>query len=169
MRLVVATGWVPPVIQSVLLPAHAQVSVAPIAPPPGPPANTGEIRVTSILWQQTASNDPDILVDEYVDIENVDSVPIDIEGWMIGDNGNNFTVTFPSRVLQPGEMCRIYVHAPPGNQACEFTFGRTSPGSSGNYVFNNSGGDSATLTDGSGTVIDSCAYTGSDANPFICP
>jgi hypothetical protein len=157
--------WVRPAVNSVLLPAHAQTSVT------GPamalaPALTGNVEITTILWLQTASTDPAVLVDEYVDIVNNDTVSIELAGWQLMDSGP-FTLTFPSRVIAPGESCRIYAHAVPGLQPCEFTFGRTSPGGPGNYVFNNTG-DSATLTDASGTVIDTCSYTPADPSPFSC-
>ncbi|MGI9319250.1 MAG: lamin tail domain-containing protein, partial [bacterium] len=142
-----SSSWVRPVIETVLLPAHAQTSTIG-AGGVRPPALTGNIEITSILWRQTASTDPSVLVDEYVDIFNADNVAIDIGGWQLGDTGPNFTMTFPSRVIFPGESCRIYVHSAPGLQSCEFSFGRTSPGSAGNYIFNNTG-DSATLTDAS--------------------
>lgn len=155
--------WHAPIVRSVLLPAHAQTSVAgPVTPQP--PALTGNIRITSILWRQDVNAMP--IVDEYVDFENIDTVPIDIGNWTLMDSGP-FTLTFPSRVIQPGESCRAYVHAVPGLQACEFSFGRTSPGSAGNYVFNN-GGDSANLRDASGTLIDFCSYTSAAANPVSC-
>ena len=174
--------WTTPLIVSVSLPVHAQTSSDPSSPPPPPnspsptpadpppePVATGNISITEILWEQTASSDPNILVDEFVEIRNDDSVPIDLTGWTLSDAGP-FTFNFPSRVLLPGETCRIFTHIPQGANtfpSCEFTFGRTSPGAPGNYIFNN-GGDTANLRDGSGTLIDSCSYSGASPSPFSC-
>ena len=171
------------------MPAHAQTSnetvesdpteTNPTQPSPSPtptptptpvtPSPTGNVVISQILWQQTASNDPNILVDEFIEIRNDDSVPIDLTGWTIADAGP-FSFTFTSRVIQPGETCRVYSHFPQGANTwpCEETFGRTSPGSAGNYIWNN-GGDTATLSDASSTIIDTCSYGSGDANPYSCP
>ena len=168
--------WTTPVIALIALPVHAQTSVTtppavpPVVPPivPPSPMPTGNVVITEILWRQTASSDPNVLVDEYVEIRNNDVVAIQLQGWSLTDAGP-FSFTFPARVLQPGETCRIFAHVPQGANTwpCEFTFGRTSPGSSGNYVWNNSG-DMASLSDASGMLIDMCAYSSSAANPFSC-
>jgi len=159
--------WATPVVVSVALPAHAQTSEVSSSVNIAP-SLTGNVSITQILWLQTASNDPNVLIDEFVEIRNDDTVSIDLTGWTISDSGP-FTLTFPTKILAPGEVCRIFSHAPQGANtfACEFTFGRTSPGSPGNYVFNN-GGDSANLSDSSGTLIDSCSYTPADPNPVNC-
>ena len=168
--------WTTPLVVSVALPVHAQTSNSPTPPTPPPsaptpppaPVVTGNVSITEILWQQTASSDPNVLVDEYVEIRNDDAVSIDLTGWTLSDAGP-FTFNFPTKILMPGETCRIFARMPQGSNtwSCEFTFGRTSPGSSGNYVFNNSG-DTANLRDGSGTLIDSCSYSGSSPSPFSC-
>ncbi len=160
------THWITPIVGTVVLPAHAQTS-----PPPSPPLPepTGNIAITEILWRQTASNDPNILIDEYVEIENQDSVSIQLENWRLTDSGPA-TFTFPAHVMAPGETCRIYTHnpVPPNNtHPCQFTFGRTSPGSPGNYIWNNAG-DTAFLYDSTTALVNSCGYSRGDPSPYRC-
>lgn len=95
----------------------------------------------------------------------VSSVFIQIRGRQLGDCGPNLTVTFPSRVLSPGEACRTYVHTPTRSQSCEFTLNRCRSGSAEKYVSNDSG-NSAALTDTYGTGIDACSDTSSDPKQF---
>ncbi|MGH1543906.1 MAG: lamin tail domain-containing protein [Arenicella sp.] len=162
--------WTAPTVLSVALPAHAQTSVVtpPVVAPPAPPSTTGNIVITQIFFRQTSSADPNILVDEYIEVRNNDSVPIQMQDWRITDAASAVFV-FPSRVLQPGETCRIFTHLPQGSNTfpCQETFGRINPQSSFTYVWNNTG-DTATLFDATGATVQTCSYGSSAANPFSC-
>lgn len=174
---VIPTHWITPIVETVVLPAHAQTS--PVTtnpptttpePPPPPPAETGNVAITAILWQQTASSDPSELIDEYVEIENQDQVAIQMENWYLTDNNSAHKFVFPKHIIAPGETCRIFTHPPnePNNtHPCEFTFGESNPVSSFSYIWNNPG-DTASLYDGSNNLIDSCSYSSSASNPFQC-
>jgi len=180
--------WTKPIVDKILVPAHAQTSPIPTTQPPAnttrppatttpppattipPPAETGNIVISEILWRQTASADPNILIDEYVEIRNNDRVPIQLANWQVADSGPNFTFTFPNHVIEPGDTCRVFTHypvAPNNTHPCQFTFGRTSPGAPGNYIWNN-GGDTASLYDSTSSLVDSCSYSASDPSPFSC-
>jgi hypothetical protein len=112
---------------------------------PPPPATTGKVEIRNIFYDGAGSSEPD----EYVEIENDDSFPIQLKNWTLRDEANHL-FTFPSFVIQPNQTCRVYtnqVHP----QWCGFSYG------SGSAIWNNSG-DTATLRDGIGTLIDDYSY-----------
>ena len=92
-----------------------------------------------------SSNEPD----EYVEIRNDDTVGIQLHNWTLNDIANH-TFTFPSYVMQPGEVCRIYTNEN-HPEWCGFNYGN------GSAIWNNTG-DTAALKDGNGTLIDEYSY-----------
>jgi len=110
-----------------------------------PPATTGDIRITDIFYDGAGSKEPD----EYVQIRNYDTRSIRLNGWILRD-GANHVFTFPSYLMPPGQVCRIYTnehHA----EWCGFSYGSSSA------IWNN-GGDCAYLKDSAGTLIDTYCY-----------
>lgn len=87
--------------------------------------------------------------DEYVVIRNDDASPIQLQSWTLRDNADH-TFTFPSFVMQPGQVCRVYTNEN-HPEWCGFNYG------SGSAIWNNSG-DCAYLRDGTGTQVDEYCY-----------
>jgi hypothetical protein len=109
------------------------------------PSPSGVVNITTIFYDGAGSQEPD----EYVETKNDDTKPIQLQNWTLSDAANH-VFTFPSFVFQPGQVCRVYtneVHP----EWCGFSYG------SGSAIWNNSG-DTATLRDGNGTVVDSYTY-----------
>lgn len=124
-------------------PANPTQTPAPTMPPV---YTTGQIDIDLIFFDGVAGTaEPD----EYVQIRNRDGHAIQLQGWRLSDAAGH-VFTFPSRVMQPNQTCRIYtnqVHP----DSCGFSFG------SGSAIWNNSG-DTATLRNAQGTVVDSYSY-----------
>ena len=87
--------------------------------------------------------------DEYVEIENDDSFPIQLQNWTLRDEANHI-FTFPSFVIQPNQTCRVYTNED-HPEWCGFNYG------SGSAIWNNTG-DTAFLRDANGTLIDDYSY-----------
>jgi hypothetical protein len=106
------------------------------------PAGVG---ITTIHHDGSGTNEPD----EYVEFRNGSGAAVELAGWTLRDEAGA-TFTFPSFLMQPDQICRVYtneVHA----DSCSFSFG------SGTAIWNN-GGDFAYLRDSSGAVIDQYCY-----------
>ena len=118
-------------------------------PPPTtqpPPVVTGDIRITNIFYDGVvSSSEPD----EYVEIRNYDSVPIQLQNWTLRDVANHI-FTFPNHVMQPDDVCRIYTNEN-HPESCGFNYG------SGSAIWNNSG-DTATLRNSNGDFVDDFSY-----------
>lgn len=93
---------------------------------------------------------PRVESDEYAEIANVGTAPIDLGGWRLnaGDPGQDFW--FPSFALEPGQVCRVYTneHHP---EHCGFSFG------SGKALWNNKGA-CGFLYDTSGAEVSRYCY-----------
>lgn len=89
--------------------------------------------------------------DEYVTITNSGGGPADLSGWTLSDLAGN-TYTFPAFTLAAGAEVRVWTKAGTDN-AGNLYWGR------GTAVWNNSGGDTATLRDAGGALVDSYSYT----------
>jgi hypothetical protein len=109
-------------------------------------AITGNIDIVNIVYDGGGSYE----ADEYVEFKNVDNEPIQLLNWTLSDEGDH-VYTFPAYLIKPGQACRVYtnVFKP---EWCGFSYGR------GSGIWNNTGGDTATLRDASGTVIDTYTY-----------
>ena len=76
--------------------------------------HAGSVLITEVNWQQQANINVN---DEFVEIENVSSLPIDITGWRVADydtvlgapDVRPFVFDFPSRVLLPGRKAVVWV------------------------------------------------------------
>jgi competence protein ComEC len=114
-----------------------------------PPAGTGDIQITEILFDGAV---PRSEADEYVEIKNFDNKVVQLKGWKLQDKDQNHTYTFPLYGMKPGETCRVYTNQN-HPEWCGFNW------RNGSAIWNNDG-DTATLKDSSGKVIDTCSYTG---------
>jgi hypothetical protein len=110
-----------------------------------PIATTGDIHIMNIVFDGGGSYE----ADEYVEFKNVDNETIQLLNWTLSDE-SSIKYTFPSFLIKPNQSCRVYtnVFRP---EWCGFSYGR------GSGIWNN-GGDTATLRDANGTVIDVYTY-----------
>ena len=84
--------------------------------------------------------------DEYVVLRNITGAPIDLTGWKLFSEGEQW-YTFPDVILQPGE--EIEIHSGPRAEGA-LTWTKR-------YVWNNRG-DKAILYDSNGNVVDTYSY-----------
>lgn len=88
--------------------------------------------------------------DEYCEIRNDGLEAVDLAGWRLNAGSDGQDMTFPSFLIQPGQVCRVYtneVHP----ETCGFSF--HSPGA----LWNN-GGDCARLYDAGGALVAQSCY-----------
>jgi len=88
--------------------------------------------------------------DEYCEIRNDGPEAVDLAGWRLNAGSDGQDLTFPSFLIQPGQVCRVYtdqVH----RETCGLSF--HSPGA----LWNN-GGDCARLYDAGGTLVAQSCY-----------
>ena len=109
------------------------------------PLPTGSVVIQDIFQFGTGSSEPD----EFVEIENDDSSPIQLNNWTLEDEEHH-VFKFPSFVINPGQVCRIYTNEY-HPEWCGFNYG------SGSAIWNNTG-DTAYLRDGNETLIDEYGY-----------
>ena len=87
--------------------------------------------------------------DEYVEIRNEESFPIQLNDWTLRDAADHI-FTFPSFVIQPDQVSRVYTNQN-HPEWCGFNYGSGSP------IWNNTG-DTAYLRDSNGILIDDYSY-----------
>jgi hypothetical protein len=109
------------------------------------PLLSGSVEIQDIFQFGTGSSEPD----EYVEIRNDDSSPIQLNNWTLEDEEHH-VFKFPPFVIQPNQTCRIYTNEY-HPEWCGFRY------ESGSAIWNN-GGDTATLRDANGTLIDDYSY-----------
>ena len=93
---------------------------------------------------------PKVESDEYAEILNQGSKPVNVAGWRLNAGSPDQDFIFPDFVLQPGQACRVYtneVHT----ETCGFSFNRTEA------IWRNSG-DCGYLYDAASTLISSHCY-----------
>jgi beta-lactamase superfamily II metal-dependent hydrolase len=109
------------------------------------PASSGNVVITTIFYDGAGSQEPD----EYVEVRNDDTRAIQLQNWTLRDIANH-VYTFPSFVMQPGQVCRVYTNQS-HPESCSFNYG------SGAAIWNNTG-DCAYLRDSLSTLIDDYCY-----------
>ncbi len=112
---------------------------------PPPPVTSGNVAISSIFYDGSGTTEPD----EYVVIQNNDTRQIQLQNWTLRDTGNHI-YTFPSFVMQPAQVCRVYTNQS-HPEYCGFNYG------SGAAIWNNTG-DCAYLRDSLSTPIDDYCY-----------
>ncbi len=106
----------------------------------------------------TGTNDS--LNAEWVRIKNTSTTTRTLTGWTLRDVANH-VYTFPTTTLAGGAW--LYVRTGSGtNTSSRKYWGKDW------YVWNNSGSEQVRLKNSSGTLIDSCDYTGSSAGYKTC-
>jgi hypothetical protein len=109
------------------------------------PQSSGDVNIIDIFFDGAGSSEPD----EYVQIRNDDTVPVQLGNWTFSDAANH-VFTFPNFIMQPGQTCRVYTNQN-HPQWCGFNYG------SGTAIWNNSG-DCATLKNSGGGTVDTFCY-----------
>jgi hypothetical protein len=108
----------------------------PVAPTPSPtPSGATPVPNGAVIFQGTlqvsnirAAGDPNLAeADEYVEIRNIGSQPVYVDGWSLKVFVNNqqrdqFIFT-DGAVFAAGQVCRIYTNLPAGPDNCGFTSG----------------------------------------------
>jgi Lamin Tail Domain len=97
---------------------------------------------------------------EFVVLKNVSGRKVQLEGFSVRDASGR-TFTFPAMRLRPGRTVRL--HTGSGANTARHVYWRQS-----NYVWNN-GGDTATLRNAGGRVIDTCTWTSTGTGTIACP
>jgi len=104
-----------------------------------------EIIIVGIFYDGTKDQEGD----EYVVIRNEDMRAVQLEGWILHDSQSNHVYTFPRYEMQPNQECRIFTNED-HSEWCGFNFRNGGSG-----VWDNTGGDMATLRNAEGIMIDS--------------
>ncbi|MCP6760183.1 MAG: lamin tail domain-containing protein [Fischerella sp. CENA71] len=110
---------------------------------------TPQIKVTNIVYKNQVKRTQS---DEYVEITNQESKPVDVSGWQIASGvGRNKVFTFPQgTILTPSQSVRVYtneIHPESGGFSC----------SSGVSLWKDSG-DEARLLDAQGNLVSGLSY-----------
>lgn len=116
----------------------AAATAPPITPeataPPPAPGSTGAqynqaVQITALVADGKKAKEPD----EYVEISNKGTQPVDLTAWSLQDPAGHDVFKWESGVIQPGQYIRVYtneIHADTGG----YSFGYSRP------IWNNSGG-----------------------------
>ena len=107
------------------------------------------IQITRIFYDGQV---PRVESDEYVEITNLGSEPVNLADWVLKDISEGYpSFTFPTYILQPGKNVRVYtneIHPEYGG----FSFG------SGKAVWNNTDPDTAALYNVQGQEVSRKSY-----------
>jgi Lamin Tail Domain len=153
-----STSTVPPPPVTTLTPTPTDLpeptaTPTPVTPPPptltstptSMPPRTGNLVITYIFYDDTGNLEPD----EYVEIRNDDSYAIQLANWTLRDDANH-VYTFPSFVIFPDQVCRIYTNEN-HPEWCGFSYMSELP------IWDNSG-DCAHLHDFLFNTVDDYCY-----------
>src|SRR5689334_5849337 len=113
----------------------------------------GSIIITEFMADPSAVSD---VSGEWIEITNISSQQIDINGWHLKDNGtNNHTINNGGPlIMNPGAALVL------GNNIDNLTNGGVTVNYEySSFTLTNSGGDEIILTDTGNNVIDSVVYT----------
>lgn len=79
----------------------------PTEPQPGAAVN---LKITAIHYRgDKGQKEPD----EYVEFRNTGGQPIQLDGWILHDDGTQHIYIFSAFELQPGQTCRVYTNKVP--------------------------------------------------------
>jgi competence protein ComEC len=107
--------------------------------------NASSVHITATHFN-APGDDLTNLNGEWVQVTNEGTRPVLLAGWTLSDRNGTFSYTFPAFVAMPGSPITIYTGSGRMNDTALF-MGRNSP------VWGNTG-DSATLKDGNGKIVD---------------
>jgi len=100
---------------------------------------------------------------EWIELKNVDAVPIDLAGWEIERATSSYGTryTFPSYVLNPGEIVVV------GGELIGFADLNLLPGNTLNFGNASASGDAVRLIDGLAAVADTVIYGPNNNDAFL--
>lgn len=124
-------------------------------------SSSGGARITAIYFDSPGSDTGtnSSLNAEWVRIKNTTSTRKTLTGWTLRDTASH-VFTFPTFALAAGAA--VEVHTGSGVNSAGNLYWHE-----GDYIWNNSG-DTATLRNAAGTVVDRCSYTSSDDPKASC-
>ena len=143
--------------------AALAASAAVIAPPA---QARGRVTITAAYYDPRLGPDPDTNAGrnaEYIVIRNSGARNIALTGWVLHDvpraaTTNSFV--FPRFTLRAGHTVRIHTGSG-SNTGSDLYWGKSV------YVWGDDS-DTATLLNGSGTVLGTCSWTTTDSSPKYC-
>jgi competence protein ComEC len=106
---------------------------------------TPQISIQAIFFDGAGSFEPD----EYVELENNGSVPVNLQSWTLADKAGH-TFTFPLLTMQANQVCRVYTNQD-HPESCGLNYHSNSS------IWNNSG-DCAYLKNASALLVSSFCY-----------
>lgn len=114
-----------------------------------PPPISAGVQITDIFYDGIV---PQVESDEYVEISNLGTEPVNLQGWKLIDIDEGYPeLIFPYYILNPGQSIRVYtneIHPEYGG----FSFGQ------GTAVWNNSDPDTAVLYNAQGDEMSRKSY-----------
>jgi len=125
----------------------------PSSPQPSTPTPTSDtvvnVQITKIFYDGAV---PRVESDEYVEIANLGSEPVDLKDWVLKDiTDGKPSFIFPSYLLQSGESIRVYTNEIQSEYG-GFSFGSETS------VWNNSSPDTAALFNAQGQEVSRKSY-----------
>ncbi|KAF5414772.1 MAG: hypothetical protein C5S48_07805 [Candidatus Methanogaster sp.] len=128
------------------MPTPTQTPTPKPTPSPSPTAATGANPMILAAQFDAPGSERDNLNGEWVKIKNIGNMPIDMSGWKLSDEQNH-VYNFPNGFeLSSGTIVKIHTGTGTNTQT-ELYWGEKSP------IWNNDG-DTATLKDKKGRIID---------------
>jgi hypothetical protein len=94
---------------------------------------------------------------EWVLLTNITGKPVTLTNWTLRDKAGH-VYRFPKFALKARKS--VEVHTGTGTNAAANLYWGHKPPSSGSYVWNNTGKETATLKNASGKTVDTRSYTG---------
>jgi len=139
----------PPVTLPATSPTLPSQPEQPTPSPTPQPTKAVNVQITRIFYDGLV---PSVESDEYVEITNLGTEPVDLAGWVLKDISEGYpSFTFPSYGLQPEKSIRVYtneIHPEYGG----FSFGY------GKAIWNNKEPDIAALYNAQGEEVSRKSY-----------
>ena len=114
-------------------------------------AGSSAVTIANIVYDATG-NDVVYNDSEYVVLQNTGTGTADVGGWRLTDLANHQISLPVSYSIPPGGTLRVYT-GPGDSSADRYFAGR------GQAIWNNSGGDTASLLNSSNQIVDTYSYT----------
>ena len=132
-----------------IVPTDSSTSNPPTTQPEPPSNGSANVQITNIFYDGIV---PQVESDEYVEITNLGTEPVNLQGWKLIDIDEGYPeLIFPYFILNPGQSIRVYtneIHPEYGG----FSFNR------GSAVWNNSDPDTAVLYNSQGEEVSRKSY-----------